>query len=82
LRVRNPSPVDPSLGTVSRITRGRRELIDQFLVSQALVSPLTAVTARAAIDVPLASIDPTDPLTRRNEPSSDHAPVVATFTNL
>jgi exonuclease III len=66
----------------SRITQSRRELIDHILVSQALVSPLTAVTARAVIDAPLTSIDPTVPTARRNAPSSDHAPVVATFTNL
>jgi hypothetical protein len=47
-----------------------------------LVTPLTAVTAQAVIEAPLPSIDPADPNGRRNEPSSDHAPVVATFTNL
>ena len=60
----------------------RHELIDHILVSKALVTPLTAVTAHAIIDAPLTSIDPSDPTARRDAPSSDHAPVVATFTNL
>jgi hypothetical protein len=46
------------------------------------VTPLTAVTAQAVIEAPLPSIDPADPNGRRNESSSDHAPVVATFTHL
>jgi endonuclease/exonuclease/phosphatase family metal-dependent hydrolase len=81
-RLWNLAPLMPAGLDYSRITQGRRELIDHILVSQALVSPLTAVTARAVIDAPLTSIDPTDPTARRNAPSSDHAPVVATFTNL
>ena len=41
-----------------------------------------SVASEAIIDAPLASIDPADPNARRNAPSSDHAPVVATFANL
>jgi hypothetical protein len=46
------------------------------------VTPLDAVTAQALIDASLPSIDPSGPNGRRNEPSSDHAPVVATFSHL
>jgi hypothetical protein len=66
----------------SRITSGRKELIDHIMVSAAAVNPLASVASEAIIDAPLASIDPADPNARRNAPSSDHAPVVATFANL
>jgi endonuclease/exonuclease/phosphatase family metal-dependent hydrolase len=82
VRLWNLAPLMPVGRDYSRINQGRQELIDHILVSQALVTPLTAVTAQALIDAPLPSIDPADPNGRRNEPSSDHAPVVATFTNL
>jgi endonuclease/exonuclease/phosphatase family metal-dependent hydrolase len=81
-RMWNLAPLMPAGRDYSRITQGRHELIDHILVSQALVTPLTAVTAHAIIDAPLTSIDPSDPTARRDAPSSDHAPVVATFTNL
>jgi exonuclease III len=66
----------------SRINQGRHELIDHILASHALVTPLSAVTAQALIDAALPSIDPTDPAARRDTPSSDHAPVLATFAGL
>jgi hypothetical protein len=62
----------------SRINNGRKELIDHILVSAALVKPLAAVSAEAIIDQPLPSVTQ-DPKARTNAPSSDHAPVVATF---
>ena len=65
----------------SRINQGRHELIDHILVSAALVKPLDAITVEAIINQPLPSIT-ADPNERRNAPSSDHAPVVATFANL
>jgi exonuclease III len=64
----------------SRINRGRKELIDHILVSAALVKPLDAIAAEAIIEQPLLSIGQ-DPTARRDAPSSDHAPVVATFAN-
>jgi endonuclease/exonuclease/phosphatase family metal-dependent hydrolase len=82
VRLWNLAPLMPSGRDYSRINQGRQELIDHILVSQALVTPLDAVTAQALIDAPLPSIDPSDPNGRRNEPSSDHAPVVATFSHL
>jgi endonuclease/exonuclease/phosphatase family metal-dependent hydrolase len=82
VRLWNLAPLMPAGRDYSRINQGRPELIDHILVSQALVTPLDAVTAQALIEAPLPSIDPADPNDRRNEPSSDHAPVVATFSTL
>jgi hypothetical protein len=82
MRMWNLAPLMPAGQDYSRINQGRTELIDHLLVSAGLVTPLAAVTAHAVIDAPLASIDPSDPTARRNAPSSDHATVVATFTNL
>jgi hypothetical protein len=62
----------------SRIDAGRKELIDHVLVSAALVKPLTAITVAAIVPEPLASIA-TNPTLRRNQPSSDHAPIVASL---
>jgi hypothetical protein len=65
----------------SRINHGRKELIDHILVSAVLVKPLDKVSANAIIDQPLPSVAE-DPDARKNEPSSDHAPVVATFQQI
>ena len=65
----------------SRINQGRKELIDHVLVSAALVKPIDSITVEAVFPQPLASITP-DLNARRDQPSSDHAPVVATFANL
>ncbi|WP_207229834.1 endonuclease/exonuclease/phosphatase family protein [Krasilnikovia cinnamomea] len=81
-RMWNLAPLMPPGQDYSRINSGRKELIDHILVSHALVAPLSTVTARAIIGTPLASIDPSDPAARRDAPASDHAPVLATFTNL
>ncbi len=76
------APLMPAGKDYSRITSGREELIDHIMVSAAALKPLDSVTSEAIIDAPLASIDPADPNARRNAPSSDHAPVIATFANL
>jgi exonuclease III len=59
----------------SRINHGREELIDHILASAALARRLQI---EAVIDEPLPSVRG-DPATRRDQPSSDHAPVVAVF---
>ncbi|MFD0519015.1 endonuclease/exonuclease/phosphatase family protein [Paractinoplanes durhamensis] len=82
MRLWNLAPLMPAGQDYSRINQGRKELIDHILVSKALVTPLSGVTAHTVIDTPLESIDPADPPARRNEPASDHAPVVATFAHL
>jgi hypothetical protein len=82
MRMWNLAQLMPPGQDYSRINQGRRELIDHILVSKALVRSLAAVTAHAVIDAPLPSIEPSDPTGRRNDPTSDHAPVIATFTNL
>ena len=80
-RLWNLAPLMPDGKNYSRINQGRQELIDHILVSAAIVKPLNAIAVEAVIDQPLPSITP-DPNERRNAPSSDHAPVVATFANL
>jgi endonuclease/exonuclease/phosphatase family metal-dependent hydrolase len=81
-RMWNLAALMPAGQDYSRINQGRTELIDHILASKRLVTPLSAVAAQAVIQAPLSSIDPTDPTARRDAPNSDHAPVVATFTNL
>src|ERR687887_235247 len=78
-RLWNLAPLMPDGKNYSRINQGRKELIDHILVSAALVTPLEAITVEAITDQALPSIS-ADPNQRRNAPSSDHAPVVATFT--
>lgn len=80
-RLWNLAPLMPEGKNYSRVNQGRHELIDHVLVSAAIVKPLDSITVEAVIDAPLPSITP-DPGARRNAPSSDHAPVVATFANL
>jgi endonuclease/exonuclease/phosphatase family metal-dependent hydrolase len=80
-RLWNLAPLMPEGKNYSRVNQGRKELIDHILVSAATVKPLDAITVEAIIDQPLPSIT-SDPNARRNAPSSDHAPVVATFANL
>jgi hypothetical protein len=74
----NLSPLMPAGRNYSRINQGRPELIDHILVSEVLVRTVDVNLVRAVIREPLPSITP-EPTTRLNEPSSDHAPVVATF---
>jgi endonuclease/exonuclease/phosphatase family metal-dependent hydrolase len=80
-RLWNLAPLMPEGWDYSRINHGRKELIDHILVSAGLVKPLESVSARAVIDQPLPSVTE-DPNARKNEPSSDHAPVVASFAHL
>lgn len=75
-RLWNLAPLMPPGRDYSRVNHGRKELIDHILVSAALVHRVAAV--EAVIDQPLPSIT-SDPTARRDQPSSDHAPVVATF---
>ena len=62
----------------SHINVGRPELIDHILVSDVLVRKVDVTSVGAVLAEPLPSITP-QPTARLNEPSSDHAPVVATF---
>jgi exonuclease III len=59
----------------SRRFRGRDELIDHILVSRALVERVTAVDTGPG-EPPSIEETPAD---RRDEPGSDHLPVVARF---
>ncbi len=77
-RLWNLAPLMPEGKNYSRINHGRKELIDHILVSEALVKPLEKINVEAIIDEQLPSITE-DPNARKNAPSSDHAPVVATF---
>jgi endonuclease/exonuclease/phosphatase family metal-dependent hydrolase len=79
-RLWNLAPLMPAGKDYSRVNQSRKELIDHILVSAALVKPLDSITVEAIIEQPLPSIG-RDPNARRNGPSSDHAPVVATFAN-
>jgi endonuclease/exonuclease/phosphatase family metal-dependent hydrolase len=80
-RLWNLAPLMPAGRDYSRINQGRPELIDHILVSNALVTKVDVNSVGAVIAQPLSSITPV-PTTRLNDPSSDHAPVVATFTGL
>jgi endonuclease/exonuclease/phosphatase family metal-dependent hydrolase len=80
-RLWNLAPLMPEGKNYSRVYEGRQELIDHVLVSAALVKPTDAITVEAVIGQPLPSIA-TDPNVRRDQPSSDHAPVVASFSQL
>ncbi len=80
-RLWNLAPLMPPGKDYSRINQGRKELIDHILVSAALVKPLDAITAEALNTQQLPSIG-ADPNALRDQPSSDHAPVVATFATL
>jgi endonuclease/exonuclease/phosphatase family metal-dependent hydrolase len=73
-RLWNLAPLISAERRFSRVFRGRGELIDHILVSHALVNRVTEVDAGAR--PPSITEDPT---TRRDEPESDHAPVVAHF---
>jgi endonuclease/exonuclease/phosphatase family metal-dependent hydrolase len=75
-RLWNLAPLMPEGRDYSRINHGRRELIDHILVSAALVRKADSV--EAVIEEPLPSVS-ADPIARRDQSSSDHAPVVASF---
>jgi endonuclease/exonuclease/phosphatase family metal-dependent hydrolase len=80
-RLWNLAPLMPPGKDYSRINQGRKELIDHILVSAALVNPLDAIKVEALNTQQLPSIS-VDPNALRDQPNSDHAPVVATFAML
>ena len=80
-RLWNLAPLMPEGKNYSRVNQGREELIDHILVSAALVKPIGSVSAEAIITEPLPSVTG-DPTARLDQPTSDHAPVVATFADL
>ena len=71
----NLAPLIPEERRFSRVFRGRGELIDHLLVSDALVRRVEQVDTGPG-EPPSITEDPTD---RRDEPASDHLPVVARF---
>ncbi|MGW0335102.1 endonuclease/exonuclease/phosphatase family protein [Streptomyces sp. NPDC003011] len=75
-RLWNVAPLIPVEQRYSRVTSGRRELIDHVLVSHRLVHRLTEAGTGLPGDGPprLPSVGP-DPAERRGAPGSDHAPV-------
>lgn len=75
-RLWNLAPLIPEAQRYSRIYRGRGELIDQILVSHALLDAVRNV--RSVGDRPLPSVTD-DPARRRDARDSDHAPVVVTL---
>lgn len=75
-RLWNLAPLMPPGKDHSRVNHGRPELIDHILVSAALVHKVKS--AEAVVEQPLPSVT-NDPTPRHSDPSSDHAPVVATF---
>jgi endonuclease/exonuclease/phosphatase family metal-dependent hydrolase len=77
-RLWNLASLMPGGRNYSRINHGRPELIDHILVSELLVKSVDVNSVGAVVTTPLPSIAP-EPTARLNEPSSDHAPVVATF---
>jgi endonuclease/exonuclease/phosphatase family metal-dependent hydrolase len=86
VRLFNLGGLIPPERRYSRINEGVKELIDQIFVSEELV-PLDktgktrivpVVDARADLQNGLPSVT-NDPNSRKNKPTSDHAPVIATF---
>jgi hypothetical protein len=71
-RLWNLAPLIPAERRFTRIYRGRHELIDHVLVSHALVRRVMRVDTTTGH---LPSITE-DPSARRDEPGSDHSPVV------
>jgi endonuclease/exonuclease/phosphatase family metal-dependent hydrolase len=74
-RLWNLAPLIPEERRFSRVFRGRGELIDHILVSHALVQRVEQVDTGPG-EPPSITEDPTG---RRDEPASDHLPVVARF---
>ena len=74
-RLWNLAPLIPENQRFSRIFRGQGELIDHLLVSHALVKAVQTVTT-GEVEIPSITEQPTE---RRDEPGSDHRPVVAVF---
>lgn len=74
-RLWNLAPLIPEERRFTRVYRGRREMIDHVLVSHELVERVESVDTVGA--EPRSITD--DRAARRNEPASDHRPVVARF---
>ncbi|MEN3280521.1 MAG: hypothetical protein V7607_1661 [Solirubrobacteraceae bacterium] len=75
MRLWNLAPLIPDGEGYSRIFEGRRELIDHVLVSRRLVGPGNLPGVR--VHHQSAGSIGVDPLARRDEPASDHDPVLA-----
>ena len=76
-RLWNLESLIPAADRFSRVYRGRGELIDHLLLSHSLVGRARTVVVGGP--VPASITD--NPTRRRDEPASDHRPVMATFTN-
>ncbi len=74
-RLWNLAPLIPEERRFTRVYRGRPEMIDHILVSHELVKRVESVDTVGA--EPRSITD--DRAARRNEPASDHRPVVARF---
>jgi len=74
-RLWNLAPLIPQQRRFSRRFRGRGELIDHILASHALVQAVEDVDTYAEEPASITE----DPTERRDEPASDHLPVVARF---
>lgn len=73
--LRNLAPPIRDQQRYSRIYQGREDLVDNLLVSRALVDRMTRVTTG---DVAVGSIGD-NPNERRDKPASDHRPAIATL---
>lgn len=74
-RLWNLAPLIPEPQRFSRVYRGRGELIDHLLVSHRLVTVVKTVTT-GETDVPSVTDQPRQ---QKDQPGSDHRPVVARF---
>jgi len=72
-RLWNLAPRIPEERRFSRVFRGRGELIDHILVSHALVQRVERVDTGPGEPPSITEV----PIERRDEPASDHLPVVA-----
>jgi endonuclease/exonuclease/phosphatase family metal-dependent hydrolase len=79
-RLFNLAPLLPEEKRYSRIHNGTKELIDHIFVSQELLpgQPRNVPVVDSRVDDNLPSIGD-DPNARRGKPSSDHAPIIASF---
>lgn len=75
VRMWNLAPLIPQDERYSRVYQGRRELIDHLLVSKALVGKAKSVTTGGGKTPSITD----NPNARKDDPGSDHRPVVATF---
>jgi exonuclease III len=75
-RLWNLAPLIPEDHRFSRVFRGRGELIDHILVSPPRLVQRVEQVDTGPGEPPSITEDPTE---RRDEPGSDHLPVVARF---